>query len=107
MLIPNEKLSLSDVPEPGATWSEIARFAATFNAWSEVGPEEAGAIFEAQRDGSISELRTRLFLYKRACTHTGEVPSLEEMATIHDILLKLRKLVAGGAVDPQGHRIKS
>jgi hypothetical protein len=96
----DSELSLADIPDLDAEWPEIARFAGSFNAWQALGPEETHQIVIQRRSESISDLRARLFVHKRACTHSGSSPSAEAMREIREILVALRQLVSRN--DPLG-----
>src|SRR5262249_53601640 len=93
--IANSDLELADIPPASANWDEMGAFALTYNAYKVLGPFEACAeIANAQRHGSLAELRTCLFFEQRRWQHFGGEPDSEAMAYVRGIVEQIRKHVA-------------
>lgn len=91
-LIPNEKLTIADVPAVNDDWETISEFALTFdgyNAWGSF--EKCAEIANAHKHSSLSELRTCLFFEQRRWRHFGETPHEDAMAYIRDVVSKIRQ----------------
>jgi hypothetical protein len=95
--IANHALALVDIPAADADWGTISEFALTYNAYMAQGSFEACAeIANAQRHGSLADLRTCLFFEQRRWRHFGDDPDDEAMAYIRGIMEQIRRYVAGG-----------
>jgi hypothetical protein len=93
--IANDDLKLADIPATDADWDAIAAFALTYNGYKACGSFEACAeIANAQRHGSLAELRTCLFFENRRWHHFGRDPDDEAMAYIRSVIEQMRALVA-------------
>ena len=91
--IPNQNLKASDIPTSTSSWDEIAAFAGSFNAYTNVEAVRYRELASQQRmdfleskklalEGlGLSELRAILFLHWRALRHGygGGEPSQQEM----------------------------
>jgi hypothetical protein len=59
--IPNERLTLRDVPSEGASWYDISDFALSYNGYAEAGSfERCAEIANARRNDSLDDLRACL-----------------------------------------------
>jgi hypothetical protein len=97
--IDNEHLRLADVPLDSASWKEIARFAHTFNAYEILGSVAAcGAIANARRNDTLTDLRTCLFFEQRRWNHIGCTPDEEAIGYIHSLLAQIRAKLGAPAV---------
>ncbi|MFZ1101793.1 MAG: hypothetical protein WAN86_02790 [Hyphomicrobiaceae bacterium] len=93
--IPDGTLKLADIPRADADWDEIGEFALTYNGYKASGSFEACAeVADAQRHGSLAELRVCLFFEKQRWHHFGRDPDEEAMAYIRSIVEKVRVHVA-------------
>lgn len=89
-LITNEGLVLSDIPGPSASWSEIARFALTFNGYDVCGFDGCAKIANTRRHNSLTDLRICLFFEQRRWRHFGGAPDGEDLAYMRDLVEKIR-----------------
>ena len=88
------ELTLADIPAPDADWSEIGEFALTFDGYKVCDSfEECANIANAQRHGSLAELRTCLFFEQRRWRHVGEEPSQGAMIYIRNVIEQIRRHV--------------
>lgn len=84
-----------DIPNPDASWREIAEFALTFNGYEVWGSfEKCAEIANAKRQDSLTDLRTCLFFEQRRWRHFGEDPDGEAMAYIRALVEKIRRRVS-------------
>lgn len=89
--ISNFDLTLADVPPADASMDIICHFAHTFEGYKHWGSFNACAdVANAQRHGTLSELRTCLFFEFRRERHTGEPIEGEEEQYVRGILEKMR-----------------
>lgn len=64
--IPNRELLAEKLPPADANWDAIQRFALTFDGYKRWGSaEKCAEIANAQRHGTMTELRTCLFYEQR------------------------------------------
>jgi len=91
--IPNETLSLDDVPPGDAPWRDIARFALTFNGYAEWGRKHCAEIANARRAGTLTDLRTCLFFEQRRHNHFGREPDAKTMPYIRELVAGIGKKV--------------
>jgi hypothetical protein len=94
--IPNETLSLDDIPADEAPWSEIARFALTFNGYAEWGRAHCAEIANARRAGTLTDIRTCLFFEQRRHNHFGREPDAKTMPYIRGLVAQIREKVTLG-----------
>lgn len=112
LLVPNERLSLDDLPAPESPWSEIVPFAGTFNGYRmQVGVANASAALERARgryeaagdvedDVGLSALRALLFFAQRADHQSGTGYDGEDLDFIHALVEGIRaKVVRRNAGD--------
>jgi len=93
----NENLKLENIPNPDASWQDIIPFASSFNGYRMHGSRSACAkIANAQRDGTLTELRTCLFFEFRRYNHFGCDPDKEDMCYIREIIRKIRDKISSG-----------
>lgn len=96
----NRDLSLADIPLPNAEWDVIGEFALTFGGYEHWGSfEKCADIANAQKDGTLSELRTCLFFEQRRWRHFMEDPDDEAMAYIRQVVEKIRSKVTSGKIE--------
>ncbi len=93
--IPNDQLRWSDVPAPTARWTEVERFALT---WDGVAGPELSALFERHDQArtlpdTLTELRAILFREQRRHRHTMRAPSGESLARVRAIVEAIRARV--------------
>lgn len=93
----NKNLKLENIPSTDASWYDIIPFASSFNGYRVWGSHsECAKIANAQKDGTLTELRTCLFFEFRRWNHFGYDPDEESMEYIMDIIKKIRDKVASG-----------
>ena len=86
------------VPADDAPWSEVARFARTFNAYDFHGSFAAvGEIANQRRCNTLVDLRTCLFFEQRRWNHFGTEPDSEAFAYIQSIVREIRQRVEAGS----------
>lgn len=89
------RLTLSELPGPNATWSEIAEFALRFNGYEVHGSlERCAEIANSRKHDSVTDLRTCLFFEQRRWRHFGESPDAEAMQYLRTVIEKLRVKLA-------------
>ena len=91
--VSNEELRSSDVPARDADWTEVVAFANTFSE-----PENTAndaEVLNRYRDtgfwqGTLSELRARLYWERRVFDQLGIDPTEADMERIQDLLDAIR-----------------
>jgi len=97
--IVNKDLTLSNIPNPDASWDEIGEFALTFDGYNVWGSfDKCAEIANARKHESLTDLRTCLFFEQRRWRHFGENPDEETMIYIRGMVEKIRSMVATGAL---------
>ena len=94
-MIDNASLKPGDIPEPGAPWDEIARFALTFDGytyWQSF--EKCAEIANRGNPETLAELRTCLFFEQRRWRHFGDGPDAEAMVDIRALVEGIRGKVS-------------
>ena len=93
--IRNELLTLRDIPQPDASWSEILDFALTFDGYDYWGTfERCAEVAAARAHGTITGLRTCLFFEQRRWRNGDEMPPNKKTLKYWQSLVKrIRKLV--------------
>ena len=91
--IPNETLSLKDIPADDASWHEIVRFALTFNGYAEWGRKHCAEIANARRTETLTDLRTCLFYEQRRHNHFGREPDAKTMPYIRGLVAQTAEIV--------------
>lgn len=98
--IPNASIEATDLPAPDADWAEVWRLADTFNGYTHWGSfERCAEIANAERDSTLTELRTCLFFECRRWQHYGEDPDDEASPYIRGLVAKIRDKVTAGQVE--------
>ncbi len=93
--ISNKRLRAEKMPLPAADWSEIQRFALTFDGYEHWGSfDQCAEIANAQRHDTLTDLRTCLFFEQRRWRHFGFAPDEGSMIYIHELLEQIRARVA-------------
>ena len=93
--IPNNKLTLADIPDPDTDWGYIGEFALSFDGYEYWGSfEKCAEIANSKKDDSLTDLRTCLFFEQRSWWHIGEAPSEKGMEYIRGVVEKIRGRVA-------------
>ncbi len=96
LVIGDDDLRPSHVPDPEADWEAIFRFALTFDGYSTHGSFEACArVANSRSADSLEDLRTCLFFEQRRWRHFGCLPSGEEAESIRGLVRQIRDRVAG------------
>lgn len=93
--IPDDELRRSDVPSVVAPWTEVERFALTYDGAA--GPEVA-ALLERHAKArtlpeTLPELRAILFMEQRSHRHVSRAPSGEALARVRAIVEAIRERV--------------
>ena len=85
-------LKIKDVPDKNANWNEISKFALSFNPKEELGTEEiySHSRMSFDRNSSLQELRTSLFLLQRWWNNRSEIIDQKTLETIRDLLKLIR-----------------
>lgn len=92
--IPNNTLTLSDIPLPDAELDEISRFGHSFDGYVEMGSFEAcAAVANARSCNSLDEARACLFFEMRRWRHFGEEPDEEALAYMRQLVEGIRRYV--------------
>jgi hypothetical protein len=101
--IPNELLTLDQIPQPGASWHEIGGFGLTFNGYEFHGSFEAcGEVADhwlksyrqhGTLPDSLNDLRTCLFFEQRRWRHFGSEPDEEAMTYIRALVNGIWEMV--------------
>lgn len=92
--IPNAELRAEKIPDANASWSSIERFALTFDGYKYWGSSEACAeVANAQRRGTLTELRTCIFFEQRRWKNQGEMPDAVAMHYIQRVMTQIRHRV--------------
>jgi hypothetical protein len=95
--IPNDRLEPERIPSQEAPWSEIVKFAHTFDGDRHWGSRTACAkIANERRHETLTDLRTCLFFEQRRWNHYGRAPDLLAMDYIRDLLREIRERLAKG-----------
>ena len=99
--IGNADLKIDDVPASDAGWSQIGRFALTFDGYerwgsfekcAEIGNRWAKAYTDGQTlPDSLTDLRTCLFYEQRRWRHYGWEPDEGAMSYIHALVEAIRR----------------
>ena len=95
--ISNDDLKLDDVPHENADWSNIARFALTFNGYKHHGSfDKCAEIANNHHADTWTELRTCLFFEQRRWPHFGETPDEDTVQYIRELVQNIRQKIADG-----------
>jgi len=107
--IPNQALTLKNIPTSDANWNEISLFALSFDGyefWRGAGDcgEFANQVLTNWKESeklpeSLSELRSCLFFEQRRYHHFGSSPENEDLEYIHALLTSIREKVGQGTQD--------
>ena len=96
-LIQNADLTLSDIPVPDADINEIGCFALTFDGYEHWGAfEKCAEVANAERQNTLTDLRTCLFFEQRRWRHSGYGPDEEAEAYWRSLVAKIRARVEAG-----------
>lgn len=91
-----DSLKLSDIPAPGATWTQIGEFALTFDGYEYWGSfEKCAEIANGHNPQDLIELRTCLFFEQRRWRHYGLTPEDEDLDYIRGLVESIRDLAKG------------
>jgi hypothetical protein len=100
--IPNDRLSLANVPGPDASWYEIGDFALTYNGYEECGSfERCAEIANARQNESLDDLRACLFFEQRRFRHSGWPPEGEDLEYIRGLVKQIRERLGRKPADGQ------
>jgi hypothetical protein len=96
--IPNEELHPADVPQRGADWLSIVRFAQTFIPYLQsAGAARCLDVANHRRDcETLSDLRACLYGEYRRYNHAVHLPDAQTMAHIYDLLDRIREQASAG-----------
>jgi hypothetical protein len=93
--LPNNELTLADIPEPGSDWDVINGFAHRFNGYeTDVPFENAYDLRDPERDRSLTEWRAILFFTARSIRHCGSGITQSELRSVWVVLRHIRNLVS-------------
>lgn len=100
--IPNSEITEADIPESRAdlTWRELTPFALSFDAYEHWGSfEKCAEIAMHESLGSLTDLRTKLFMLQRAYRHSYfQGPAIVPRCCL-DPVDAIRELVRSGKRD--------
>ena len=92
--IDNDQLQLEQIPADDASFSELCRFAHTFNGYEAFGSFEACArIANGGDHRSLDHLRACLFFEARRWRHFGESPDGQALAYWRELVAKIRACI--------------
>lgn len=98
--IPNEELTLDDVPAPGADWDAVGEFALTFDGYAAMGSLDACAELTNRRSPStLAELRACLFFEQRRYRHSDAMPEGDDWHYIQSLVKQIADSVRAGQLD--------
>lgn len=87
----NTELRADRIPSSAAQWSEIERFALTFDGYAVYGEPAALARVARETTGAtLTELRAKLFFEQRFWKNEGTVPDEESLGRIRLLLEQIR-----------------
>ena len=89
-LILNKDLQLSQIPAPESDYSEIEKFALTFNGYE---VPNCADIANTRSAKSLTELRAALFFEQRRYRHFGSKPTGEDLHYIRTLVKRIRDRV--------------
>lgn len=98
--IPNDALTLDDLPEQSEDWSIVKKFAMSFDGLNHWGSFSkcADVVFENPQE-TLTAYRTALFLQHRKQRHLGQDPDDRTMQYIQDLIERIRAKVIAGQID--------
>ncbi len=92
--IPNEDLSLSEIPSPDTDWQPISRFALTYDGRScPDSVTECDQMCERVGELTLSELRGCLYMYQRRFKWIEELPNNNQLTSLQGLIREIRKRV--------------
>jgi hypothetical protein len=107
--IPNDQLTLAQIPAAQADFGQIAAFALTFDGYEHWGSFEACAqiaepcwqAFQNDRSlpPTLTELRTCLFFEQRRWRHYGYAPDAAALNYFRALVTGIRARLSNGAID--------
>lgn len=93
-LIDSDSLTLEQIPSSDGSWSEISRFAHTFNGYEFHGSfEKCAEVAHSENLNTLDELRTGLFFLLRSIRHGGEGPSDSDLEFARNLIGRIRQKV--------------
>jgi len=98
--IANHELRVTQIPRTDSMWEEIQEFALTFDGYKSWGSfEKCAEVANAQRDDTLTEMRTCLFFEQRRWRHFGEDPDKDSMDYIRELVKKIREKVVSEEIE--------
>jgi hypothetical protein len=95
--VPNDALTLSDIPSPDAIWPVVAKFALTFDGYKHWrSSQKCHDAARARRDETLTELRTCLFVEQRRWRWLESEPDEAAWVYIRGVVEKIRAKVTAG-----------
>jgi hypothetical protein len=88
-----DKLTMTLIPEPNATFHELLMFAASFNSFKHLGFEATANIANQGKRESLSELCTSLYFECRRVQHLGGYPNAKAIEYIRALVAAIRAIV--------------
>ncbi len=96
-IIPTRELKMNDVPLPNAKWTEIARFALTFDPRKEEAPYvDISDLDKAVAQSTLVELRTHLYVHQRWWGHSVYNMDNKTETKLREIVGLIRQKLAAG-----------
>jgi hypothetical protein len=100
--IPSDKLTLRAIPRSKANWSELSRFALTFDPTIvdiRGYGTKAGDLSNATKDSSINQLRAHLYVEQRRWNHYCREPDMQTLMKLRQILDWIREKIVESKQD--------
>ena len=96
--IPNNELTLEQIPSPDGDLRDWSRFAHTMNGYEVMGGSSTCAdLANSGSASTLTELRCALFFEARRDRHSGGISTNEEL--VIDLLRAIRQKVKSGELD--------
>ncbi len=88
-IIPTEQLTLNDLPTVNSNWTEISKFALTFDPYENEQPDSAFS----DEVVDIRILRMKLYVEQRRWNHYNQPPDTNTIGEIQDTIQKIKSLL--------------
>ena len=93
--IPSKRLKLSDAPNESAPWSDIGRFALTFDPFEDDPYKvDRRKLATLSAESGLVRLRAHLFMEQRAWNHVGREPDASTMSAIRRTVALIRAMLS-------------
>jgi hypothetical protein len=90
-IISTDQLQALDLPKPSAGWSDLIRFASTFDIIAELTDDAAvSGVADVREGAGIPELRCALYVEWRRYNHFGYEPDASVLTRARQIVEQIR-----------------